>query len=514
MRLFFISIEGCESMANDQSIRSLMNSAGYDNNKIGYNPDTNTVTYDNRPFYKGGMNVNGTVFTDKNAFDQAHNQYQKSFGPGTIFTADDDSVPYEQRLANYATNRNAGQKEYNRATQVSKYNQATGANNADTLAHINRLQQILGVDPNANPYDQQYNDLIGTIMNKVNNPQPYDVFGSPEYAAAKAAADRGAQQDVRRAQESLGASGFGRSTNLQDRAQSIQNDATNYLLSQVVPQLIGQHNQQEQQSLSNLFPVLNALGQQQQTYDTRQQNKFSNDMETKKFDYGVQKDERDFGYTKEQDALAQRNLEEEKAYRSQRNEVEDQKWLAEYQRSGEQFAAQMGINWANLNQRQQEFVADEAYKYAALAAQNDPNSLDNRYKQAQIDQLTSKTTPADDGIDQYDLAMVNTLAQKAGIDPTKATSSEIMNFVAGLKGQYGWSKEEADAVSNYLTSQKTADSGSGGIDRAQALDYLKRGALGAGSTLPVIGPIISAGNAGNALGKAIEGIKKQIEKLK
>lgn len=53
---------------------------------------------------------------------------------------------------------------------------------------------------------------------------------------------------------------------------------------------------------------------------------------------------------------------EEKAFREQRASVEDQKWLANYERQGQQFAASQGLDWARLNQQQQEFVAEQAYR--------------------------------------------------------------------------------------------------------------------------------------------------------
>jgi hypothetical protein len=185
---------------------------------------------------------------------------------------------------------------------------------------------------------------------------------------------------------------------------------------------------------------------------------------------------------------------------------------AKMQQSAQQFAAQLGLDYSKMNQSQQQFLADQAYKYAVLGAQNDPNNLDNRYKQAQLDQLTHKNdASADHGIDQYDLAMVDGLATKAGLDPKKASDSEIMSFVAGLKSQYGWTKDEADAVANHLTSQRDSSSGNSGINQQQAMDYIRRGALGAAGGIPIFGPLITAANAGIG---AYPDIKNWLEKLK
>src|SRR5690606_33701740 len=98
------------------------------------------------------------------------------------------------------------------------------------------IQQAVAT-PQANPYDSQVNNTLSQIMNRLNTPSTYDPYNSPEYAAYQAQAQRQANQGIRTAQESMGAAGLGRATNLADRAQNIQNDATEYMNLQVLPQL-------------------------------------------------------------------------------------------------------------------------------------------------------------------------------------------------------------------------------------------------------------------------------------
>lgn len=67
---------------------------------------------------------------------------------------------------------------------------------------------------------------------------------------------------------------------------------------------------------------------------------------------------------------------EEKAFREQRASVEDQKWLANYDRQGQQFAASQGLDWARLNQQQQQFIADQGYREQQTQQQSKERDFD------------------------------------------------------------------------------------------------------------------------------------------
>lgn len=207
-------------MAYDQSVRQLMNQAGYDNSKIGYDPNSGYVQYEGKPFMKPQVNNAGTTYTDIPTFQQAHQSFQNS-------------------------NRS------NPAIETATTQPVT-ASSTQT--------------PN-------YNDIIGNIYSQIMHPAAFDVYNSPQYKAAQDQANYQAGLATRNAQESLGASGFGRSTNLSDRAQMIQQDANQRLMTQVVPQLIQQNNAQEQQRLANLSGLISPLMQ-------AEQNRFNNGIAT------------------------------------------------------------------------------------------------------------------------------------------------------------------------------------------------------------------------------------------
>jgi hypothetical protein len=160
------------------------------------------------------------------------------------------------------------------------WNSAAGGINALNNSY-NVMQKLTGMTDGsgqANPYDQQVSDLISQLRGNMTNQTPLtmqDVMANPMYAAQQATIGQQAQQATRAAQEALGASGFGRSTNLADRAQSIQNDASNYLNTQVVPVIMQQMQGERDRQTNALMSLLDVLGGQQSLYDARENNDFN-----------------------------------------------------------------------------------------------------------------------------------------------------------------------------------------------------------------------------------------------
>jgi len=140
---------------------------------------------------------------------------------------------------------------------------------------INRMNQSIG-QPTTTPYDAQIAALLAQISSRINNPTTVDPRTTDEYAAGKAAIDRQVADNIRVAQEALGASGFARSTNLAERAQSIADAGTEYLETQLVPQIAAQIAARDQQGLQNSLALLQGLMQQQQVFDARQQAQMQN----------------------------------------------------------------------------------------------------------------------------------------------------------------------------------------------------------------------------------------------
>jgi hypothetical protein len=220
--------------------RQALNNMGVDNQRIGYN--NGYVTIDGQNIFRPGANQAGTSYVNQAMLNSAQGQINQ--------------LNTQNRLLNQVVNPQA---------TVNPYD-----------AQITQQLAALNNPVASNPYDTQIADVLSQLTQRINNPTPYDPYTSPEYAAQQAAAQRGAQQSTRAAQESLGASGFGRSSNLSDRAQGIQNQANEYMQLQVIPQLISANQAQQQQGLANLSSLVSALSGQQGVYDTRNQNAQSN----------------------------------------------------------------------------------------------------------------------------------------------------------------------------------------------------------------------------------------------
>jgi hypothetical protein len=128
------------------------------------------------------------------------------------------------------------------------------------------------------------------------------------------------------------------------------------------------------------------------------------------FDYGKQTDQRNFDYQK---GVDQRNFDFQKGQQEWDNNFRQgqfdwqkaqQAWEnafkeKDFDQQIKQFASQMGYNWASLNQRQQEALADQAFRNKSFQLQQDqfdyskdPNNPDNIYKLAEIDKLKNSSS--------------------------------------------------------------------------------------------------------------------------
>ncbi len=258
------------------SVRKILNQQGIDNSRIGWN--NGMVQIDNKDFHKPAKVLAGTSYDDPTAVNQALQTFNRNnLYQGGIFQPA-SSDPWQQRLVGYAGDPNAGYAELDRIGKVINAKTALGdtAGVASAQDWLGKVNNSMGVVGQVNPYDRQVNTDLQALRDQINNPKPYDVYSSPEYAAAKAQQDRQAGYVTRQTQEALGESGFARSTNLTDRVQRIQNEANEYLTTQIVPQLISANETKRQQGLSNLMNLVSAIQGQQKTYDTRQQTQLEN----------------------------------------------------------------------------------------------------------------------------------------------------------------------------------------------------------------------------------------------
>ncbi|KAA8747098.1 hypothetical protein [Paenibacillus sp. UASWS1643] len=284
------------------NVRQSLVSNGVSNNDIGYNKTNGYVTVKGQDFLKPSKVLDGVSYDTLSNFNNAWNSYNKSqtqpstSGYSTTGTTSTPSyVPQGMTSTRDALNSygidNSRIGYNNGATTVdgryfgtpsvnlggTTYYDQTGFNNALGNYQIGDMkQQILG---NTQLPENAYTAQIDALMKQLNqsaNTQNVDAYGTPEYAAYQAQADRRAQAGTRAAQEALGSAGFGRSTALGERAQGIQNEQTEYLDTQVIPMILQNERAKQQQVYDNLANLLNPLMQQQGYTDQRSQQNLQN----------------------------------------------------------------------------------------------------------------------------------------------------------------------------------------------------------------------------------------------
>lgn len=282
--------------AYNTSIRQALNNKGIGNNQIGFKNGYVTVNGNN--FMKADKNYNGSTFTNQQNFNNAWNNYSQatskpaatpSYKPtvpagSTAIRSGLESSGYSPSSIGY--NKNTNMVTLNNQpfmvpaanVQGTTYASPQSFNNALNTYRIGDLTNQIANNTKLpdNPYTSQIDDTIRQLMDFAKNQQQVDPYSTAQYAAYQAQADRRANQGVRAAQESMGSAGFGRSTALGERAQGIQNRETEYLETQVIPQIIAQEQARQQQQYANLMSLLDPLVNQQGYADNRAQTELGN----------------------------------------------------------------------------------------------------------------------------------------------------------------------------------------------------------------------------------------------
>jgi len=223
------------------NVNTALKGKGIKPEQIGYNPHTNDYSIDGKQFLRANKNYGGAGYTSPNSFMQAWKLYNQQ--PQQTTPTTNTGTPY---TASSTVNG-----------QYNPYSGATGLNGQ-------------------NPYTTDYDQKLQWLMNYAQNPTAVDPYSTPEYAAYQAQSDRRAHQGIRAAQEALGGAGFGRSTALGERAQGIQNAETEYLNTQMIPQIIAAEQARRQQVFSNMMSSLGLLGGQQNRADNLVQQDINN----------------------------------------------------------------------------------------------------------------------------------------------------------------------------------------------------------------------------------------------
>jgi hypothetical protein len=240
-------------------VRNALNQKGISNERIGYDP-TNGVTVDGQSFLRPAKTYQGTAYSSPQDFNNAWQQYSKPKGTPTS-SPTQASGQYRPSVPSYAQVPQTGYQ-----PQQTQQQPSYGAYNPYTST------------TSQNPYTSQADAVIKQLLNYGQNQAAFDPYSSSAYKAAEAQAQRAAQQSTRQAQESLGMSGFGRSSVLGERVAGINNDANEYLMTQVLPQIEAQEAARRQQEYNNTLQALGQLMNQQGRADQQVQQGFNNNL--------------------------------------------------------------------------------------------------------------------------------------------------------------------------------------------------------------------------------------------
>lgn len=294
------------------------------------------------------------------------------------------SKPWQEQLGAFQNDSALAQKELERATKQRDLYKALGQN--DKLASADKwIGQLHTVTGNSlmktpdNKMDGVYEQLSGLLKSASAKPDPftYDPNKDILYQNALQQAQRGAQTATNNALVSLGSRGIGNSSSAVTAANQIQQSALADVNSRILPQLM---NQAEQRHLNEqntqrqaILDRLGIIDMQSGLIGREQDNAYRDQVfdrgvleSERSFDRGVLESDRAFdfqqGRAQRQDFESDRGfnrgvLESDRSFN--RGVLESDR---AYNQNAQQFAARQGLDWAQLTQREKEFVADEAWK--------------------------------------------------------------------------------------------------------------------------------------------------------
>lgn len=230
------------SGAYTTGIRSALKEKGIADDQITYDPNKG-VLVGGTPFIRPEKNYAGSTYTSPQNFQSAWEAYSKSLNRPTIGATG--------TTAGYTPSPTGTTAGYTPPQPVSQPNQL----------------------------NDQINKIIQSLQTYGQNQPAFDPYSSSAYQAAQAQTARQSQQGIRQAQEAFGSAGFGRSTGLGERAQRIGQEGTEYLMTQVIPQIQAQEQSRKQQEFQNIIAALTPLlGQQTREDLLKQQQQTREDL--------------------------------------------------------------------------------------------------------------------------------------------------------------------------------------------------------------------------------------------
>jgi hypothetical protein len=334
----------------------------------------------------------------------------------------DDNVPWDQRLANYASNKDAGKSEYQRALEVyrgkSALGDTEGANAAKKWSdQVNTAIGGIGDNIVSNRTDQ-INKTTDTVGQKVNATPfefkqtqalfQYNAQSDPSYQAALRQAQQGAQTATNNALVGLGSRGIGNSSVAVDRANQIQQSAIGNVNDAILPQLMQQAygryqdqnnndyrtqlanyqaGQDQVKNLSGYAGTLNDLNQQEGNNQYRDK---TFEEAVKSGNWNAYKDAvgmtGNLGTGPKSDWGQLTGQQGAPSYQSVQDAIKNGMSQQQIDNAAKQFAQQMGYNYDNMNANDR-----QAWAQIAISQQNANTSSANSARLAKGGNSTAET---------------------------------------------------------------------------------------------------------------------------
>lgn len=161
--------------------------------------------------------------------------------------------------------------------------------------------------------------------------------------------------------------------------------------------------------------------------------------------------DRNYLLDQEKQKIAQETLAYEKQRNAKQDTEESKRWWASYQQDGQKLAQQMKLDYAQLNQRQKEFLADEAYREKQLSKEQqkidwdkDPTNPANIQRNANAEAKQQELKDRNEWLSQQKFEFIKQ------IDAEELTYDDALKQIDRLEKSGIYQAGEANNVRNVL----------------------------------------------------------------
>lgn len=265
------------------------------------------------------------------------------------------------------------------------------------------------------PYSSQIDSLLDELMNTKRF--SYNPESDPSFQAYRDIYTKQGDRAFTNAMGEASALTGGRLNSWAMTAGSQARDVWNDRLMERIPELEQLAYQMYMGDINQKLQNLNALRNLDQTSYNRHRDTVGDYQANRQFEYGVSRDDRAdyeadrrYNYDVNRDKIRDEQWEREFDYKVTRDKVLDEQWLKEFDANERQKIIE------NAQRNRQISVSEANYLLNKSEHEwsKDPNNPDNRYKEAQIQNMsTKKVSYKDDPAFADDIAYINSNKEEA-----------------------------------------------------------------------------------------------------